>query len=164
MKKLNRIRIACIVLFLFAAWIAWETSQIREMMVSNEPGPKLFPYISAVGIAVCSILIYLFDGAKEKETEPYLTRDGWKRLLLFMAEVIIYGIGIYYAGFLLSTLVMLFIMIMTLKGGKKISILFALLFTIAATCIIYYGFKFGFQTNLPTERFWKLLGINFPFD
>lgn len=164
MKKLNRTRIACIFLILFAAWICVQTSQIKEMMVSNEPGPKLFPYISALGIAVCAVLIFFFDGAKESHSEPYLTRDGWKRLILFMAEVTVYGLGIYYIGFLFATLVMLFVLIMTLKSGKKINLLFAVLLTVGITCLIYYGFKYGFQTNLPTGRLWKIMKINFPFD
>ena len=45
MKKLNRTYIMGAVFLVFSVWVLWQTSMIPEKLVSNEPGPKLFPYI-----------------------------------------------------------------------------------------------------------------------
>ena len=52
MKKLNRTYIMGIVFIILALWVLFQTTQIPEKLVSNEPGPKLFPYISATICAV----------------------------------------------------------------------------------------------------------------
>ena len=41
-----------IVFIILALWVLFQTTQIPEKLVSNEPGPKLFPYISAIGMIV----------------------------------------------------------------------------------------------------------------
>jgi len=64
MKKLTKSRLLGILGMLFAAWIAWKAGDIPMLLVSNEPGPRLFPYISAAGIFVCSLLTMIFDGKK----------------------------------------------------------------------------------------------------
>ena len=67
MKKLNRTYVMGIVFIVFAAWVAFQTTLIPEKLVSNEPGPKLFPFISAIGMVIMAILSMIFDGKKEKE-------------------------------------------------------------------------------------------------
>ena len=44
MKKINRTYIMGVLVLALAAWIGWQTSQLPTRFVSNEPGPKLFPY------------------------------------------------------------------------------------------------------------------------
>ena len=81
MKKLNRTYVMGIVFIVFAAWVAFQTTLIPEKLVSNEPGPKLFPFISAIGMVIMAILSMIFDGKKEKEENehgaaPYLDKEG----------------------------------------------------------------------------------------
>lgn len=56
-----------IVFIILALWVLFQTTQIPEKLVSNEPGPKLFPYISAIGMIVMAVLSMIFDGKKEAE-------------------------------------------------------------------------------------------------
>ena len=67
MKKLNRTYVMGAVFIVFALWVLWQTGMIPERLVSNEPGPKLFPYISAVGMIVMAVLSMITDGRKESE-------------------------------------------------------------------------------------------------
>ena len=78
MNKINKTYIVGIICILFAAWIIWSTGDISEKLVSGEPGPRLFPYISAAGIIICSILTMIFDAPKDakREKKPFLTKDG----------------------------------------------------------------------------------------
>ena len=61
MKKLNKTYILGILCLILAAWIAWQSTKIPMRLVSNEPGPKFFPFLSAGGIALFAILTMIFD-------------------------------------------------------------------------------------------------------
>lgn len=162
MKKLNKTYIMGVVCILFSFWIFWETSRIPERLVSNEPGPKLFPYISAAGILVFSVISIIFDGAKEKkaETEPYLDADGWKRIGIIMGEAVLFAVGMKFIGFWITAMAGMMMFIQTLKGGKKINRIFAAVLSIGLGTICYIGFTKGFVIPLPKGEIWTMLGIN----
>ena len=87
MKKLNRTYIMGIVFIILALWVAFQTTQIPTKLVSNEPGPKLFPYISAIGMIVMAVLSMIFDGKKEADDNkhgaaPYLDAVSYTHLTL----------------------------------------------------------------------------------
>lgn len=165
MKKFNKTYIMGIICLLFAAWIAWQTSSIPNKLVSNEPGPKMFPYISAAGIAVMAVLSMIFDGKKEneakeaEETKPYLTKAGWLRMGLILLECLLFAIFMNLIGFWLTAMIGMFIFIWTLKGAKKINIIFAIILCVGLSSLCYFGFTRGFHIPLPSGTIWKALGI-----
>lgn len=165
MKKLNKTYATGIIAILFAIWVIWQAGGISEKLVSNEPGPRLFPYISAAGIIVCAVLSMIFDGPKEakKESKPYLDREGWKKLGIIFGEFILLSLGMHFLGFLIAACVMTFVFILTLKEDKKISYPFAVLLSIGLSCLIYFGFTKGFHLVMPTGVLWDTLGIQLPF-
>lgn len=161
MKKMNRTYIMGIVCLIFAAWIAWQTSLIPERLVSNEPGPKLFPYISAAGIAVFAVLSMIFDGAREakEEGKPYLDRAGWIRMGIILMECIVFAAGMYVIGFWFTSILGLMMFIWTLKGEKKVNVPFAVGLSIVLGTVCYFGFSKGFVIPLPKGIIWEILGI-----
>lgn len=165
MKKLSKTYIVGIVCILFAAWIIWSTGSISEKLVSGEPGPRLFPYISAAGIIICAVLSMIFDGPKDaqKEGKPYLTRDGWKRLVIIFVEILLFAAGMHFLGVLITGSVMTLVFILTLKGDKKISYPVAVLIAVGFTALVYFGFTKGFHLLLPKGELWSMLGIKLPF-
>lgn len=164
MKKFNRTYLMGIVFLIVAAWIVWQTGKIPERLVSNEPGPKFFPYLSAAGIAVFAILSMIFDGPKEKKqsAKPYLDKAGWIRLAVILGEALLFVFGMQTIGFWFSAMIGLFVFIWTLKGEKKISLVFAIIFSIALGTICYFGFTRGFHIPLPSGSVWRSLGIKMP--
>lgn len=164
MKKFNRTYVMGIVFLLVAAWIVWQTGKIPERLVSNEPGPKFFPYLSAAGIAVFAILSIIFDGPKEKtkSAKPYLDKAGWIRLAVILGEALLFVFGMQTIGFWFSAMIGSFVFIWTLKGEKKISLPFAIVFSIALGTICYFGFTRGFHIPLPSGSVWRSLGIKMP--
>jgi hypothetical protein len=166
-SKLNKSIITGFLCILFAIWIIMETGTVNSNLISNEPGPRLFPYISAAGIIICSVLSMIFDGKKErnstKEVKPYLDKMGWKRLLLIFAELLVFGIGIEWLGFLLTSIIMMIVLIWTLKGDKKINTVFAVSLSFGLSALVYFGFTKGFVIPLPTGHLWEMIGITLPF-
>ena len=165
MKKFCKTYIVGAVCILFAVWIIWTTGSISEKLVSGEPGPRLFPYISAAGIIICSVLTMIFDGPKDAKRErgPFLTRDGWKRLFIIFAEVVVFAAGMHFLGVLITGSVMTFVFILTLKREKKISYPFAAALSVGLTCLVYFGFTMGFHLLLPKGELWSMLGVKLPF-
>ena len=163
-NKLNRTYVMGIVCLILAALIAWQTTLIPERLVSNEPGPKAFPFIAAAGIAVFAILSMIFDGPKESKNgaKPYLDKAGWIRLFIVMAEALLFCLGMQFIGFWITAMVGMFVFVWTLKGDKKINVIFAVILCIALSSICYFGFTRGFHIPLPSGSVWRSLGINMP--
>ena len=167
MKKWNRTYIMGAVFLVFSAWVLWQTSMIPERLVSNEPGPKLFPYISAFGMILMAVLSMVFDGRKEAEAAkedavPYLDAAGWKRIALILAECIIFCVAMNYIGFWITAMVGMMVFILTLKADKKINLIFAIVLSIALGSICYFGFTRGFHIPLPKGALWSAIGIKMP--
>lgn len=167
MKKLNRTYIMGIVFILLSLWVVFQTTQIPEKLVSNEPGPKLFPYISAFGMIVMAVLSMIFDGKKEAEDNrrgaaPYLDAAGWKRLALIMIECIGFCIAMNLIGFWITAMIGMMMFILTLKVDKKINIVFAIVLSIALGSLCYFGFTKGFNIPLPKGVIWNVIGIKMP--
>lgn len=124
MKKLNRTYIMGIVFIILALWVAFQTTQIPTKLVSNEPGPKLFPYISAIGMIVMAVLSMIFDGKKEADDNkhgaaPYLDAAGWKRLALIMVECIVFCAAMNVIGFWITSMIGMMVFIMTRKLTRR---------------------------------------------
>lgn len=167
MKKLNRTYIMGAVFLVFSAWVIWQTSMVPNKLVSNEPGPRLFPYISAAGMIIMAVLSIIVDGRKEKEeskeeSEPYLDKAGWKRLGLIMAECLLFCIAMNGIGFWITAMAGMMVFILTLRADKKINLIFAIILSIALGSICYFGFTRGFHIPLPKGALWTSLGINMP--
>lgn len=160
--KINRTYVMGILGLALAAWVAWQTTMIPERLVSNEPGPKFFPFISAAGIALFSILSMVFDGPKDQEAKPYLDKAGWIRMGLIMAESLVFCLAMDFIGFWIDAILGLFVFVWTLKGDKKINMVFAIGFCIVLASVCYFGFTRGFHIPLPSGTLWKTLGIKMP--
>ncbi|SDZ81389.1 Tripartite tricarboxylate transporter TctB family protein [Oribacterium sp. KHPX15] len=158
MKKLNRTYVMGIFMVLFSAWIAFESAHIPELLVSNEPGPRLFPFISAIGIAVFAILSMVFDGKKD-ENKEYLDKAGYTRLAIIIAECLLFAFLMNFIGFWITSMAGLFLFIFTLKGEKKFNVIFCIIFCMLLGSICYFGFTKGFNIPLPKGTLWSSLGI-----
>lgn len=167
MKKMNRTYVMGIVFVLFSLFVIWQTTLIPEKLVSNEPGPKLFPFIAAGGMLVMSVLSVIFDGAAEAKenkagAKPYLDGAGWRRLALIFAECVVFCISMNYIGFWITGMIGMFVFIMTLKSGKKINLVFAVILSVGLASLCYFGFTKGFNIPLPKGTIWKSIGIKMP--
>lgn len=164
MKKLNRTYVMGFICLVLAGWIVWQTRSIPERLVANEPGPKFFPYISAAGIAVFAILSMIFDGPKETANgaKSYLDAAGWKRLALIMGEALVFCLGMQFIGFWLTSMIGMFMFIWTLKGDKKLNIIFAILLCVGLGSLCYFGFTRGFHIPLPKGSVFDALNITMP--
>lgn len=162
MKKFNRTYVMGTVFIIFALWVLWQTTMIPERLVSNEPGPKLFPFISAFGMIAMSVLSMVFEGKKETEAAPYLDKAGWKRLALILAECLVFCLAMNWIGFWITSMVGMLAFILTLRADKRINLVFAVVLSIALGSLCYFGFTRGFNIPLPKGVVWNMIGIKMP--
>ena len=164
MRKINRTYVLGGLGLLISAWIIWQAGEIPMRLVANEPGPRFFPYVSAAGLALFSILTMIFDAPKEakKGNKPYLDKAGWIRLAVIIAEAVVFALGMQFIGFWLTAMLGMFLFIWTLKGKKKFNLLFAILLCIGLGSLCYFGFTRGFQIPLPKGSLWEAIGVTMP--
>lgn len=164
MKKINRTYIMGVLVLVLAAWIGWQTYQMPNRFVSNEPGPKLFPYLSAIGMAVCAILSMIFEGPKEakQEKKTQITKKGWLRIGLLLLEFVVFALGMNWIGFWITSMLGTLMFFYTLKGEKKINFWVALAISVIIGSVCYFGMTKLFTIPMPKGTLWKSLGITMP--
>jgi len=167
MKKFNRTYAMGIFFLLFSAFVFWQTTLIPERLVSNEPGPKFFPFISVGGMVIMSILSMIFDGKKEVEKtkegkDVYLDAAGWKRMAIILGEALLFCLAMQFIGFWITGILGTFLFVWTLKGDKKINIVFAVLLCVGLASLGYFGFTRGFNIPLPKGKIWEALNVPMP--
>lgn len=148
--KLKRDHYVGIALFLVGAVICACTSQIQSHFAvdGSDVGPRLFPYITGIGIAVCGILTFLTT-KRTGEDKPFLDKAGWKRLGALLGLLICYAVCLYLFGFLLSTPFMLFLLILLLAGSYKLNKIVVAVISIVASVLLYWLFVKVLYVMLP---------------
>jgi putative tricarboxylic transport membrane protein len=152
MSTKMRDKIGGAVFALFGLIITLFTGQIQVPANLSEPGPRLFPYIAGVGMIICGIGMMLT--AKQSENDkPFLTKEGWKRLLIVGAVLFAYYLGLVFLGFLISTPFFTFAIIMILSSGTKLSKIGTVVIALITTAALYIIFNNVFKILLPNGIF-----------
>ncbi|MDL2229440.1 tripartite tricarboxylate transporter TctB family protein [Treponema sp. OttesenSCG-928-L16] len=140
-----------IVFAVFGIAVAVLATQIKMRANLSEPGPRLFPYIAGIGMALCGLGMAL-TAKKDGNNEAYLTKAGWKRLGIAASVLFLYYLALEYIGFIISTPLFTFAIILILASEKKINRIAAGLISLATTGILYFLFQHVFMIFLPEGR------------
>lgn len=144
MKKDKIIGIGAIITAVFFFYHT-QTVTIPENIA--EPGPRSVPYIAQALMIVCGVGIIVESMKNEEKT--FLSKEGWKKLLMAYAILFLYAIGLTFLGFILVTPFMIFIAITMLSGKKKISFLKRGIVSVGVTLSLYLIFSQAFGVMLP---------------
>lgn len=145
---MNKERVGGFVFAVFGVLVALFAGQIRMPVNSNEPGPRLFPYIAGFGMMLCGIGMML-TAPKGENKKQFLTKTGWVRLLKMAVLLFLYYLGLKFIGFIISTLVFTAVIILLLADGKKINKIASVIVAVVTTTAIYLLFDKVFQIQLP---------------
>ena len=134
--------------------------QIEPLMELEEPGPKLFPMISGVGILICGLCV--FFRKQTKEDKPFADKAGWKRMAeLFLILVIYVFIGLEYIGYLISTPILLMVLFYVLaEQDKKPKKWVCAAMGIGIGVFLYVFFHIIVELQLPKGVIFPALGLN----
>lgn len=155
---MNKNRIIGIVLALVSVLFLVMTSQLPSSRYSGMVGPKVFPYIAAGGLLLCAIaLFFKKETENEKDKGPFLDKAGWIRVLKLVILLALFPVMFKYLGFIISAVILLFIMISLFDLGKKESIWKKILVTVSVTGILYVVFIYVINIKLPTGDLIKMV-------
>lgn len=121
--------------------------QIALKNASNDPGSRVFPMIAGAGLIVCGLGIFITAGKREQKV--FLGKEGWLRVLLASAVMILYTLGLKYLGFLISTPLFLFAIISLFAQGKKSSLVGRIIYSLVVTGCVWYVFGKLLAVALP---------------
>jgi putative tricarboxylic transport membrane protein len=148
-----------IALILFAlAMIAY--TRTFPAMPGQDYGPALFPVLIGIGLIVTGGIL-VASGLRRRRTEPLFGGGEWLRsgshLVNFLAVVgglLLYIVASDWLGFILTSLLLLFVWLVLFRGGKPIS---SLAIALAVTLVVDYAFSQILLVPLPLGLLQPLL-------
>ena len=154
-----------LVMFLFFLLVIIFAKDIRLLVVNTTVDARFWPRI--IGIGGCALSILLFvqslleerkrDGGvdvKEEEMDPDDKTRSIKTLLLMF----LYILGLEYLGFVIMTLLYLFLQILVLTERNEWNYKKFLVIDLVFTFAVFVIFRYGFKMMLPTGDFVNMLG------
>ena len=156
-KKDLGLGIFCILL---AGWITSMALQLRATGYEGDPGPKMFPIMGAVIIAVCGIGLII---APEKQSKKFLTGQQWKAALSLFAVYIGFTVLFWLFGFIVTVPITLFVLTLMLSklsmsdASLKKRLITSLIFGIVFGAVLYLAYVVGLGAKMPKGLVWTLL-------
>lgn len=156
-KKDFSLGIFCI---LFAAWIAFMTMQLKVSLYEGDPGPRMFPMIGSVIMALCGI------GLLVKQDAPkgaFLTKKQWVSAAKMFSVYLAFVLLLWLLGFVIAVPVTLFVITLMLsrlsakEATLKHRIVISLIFAIVGGAALYLAYIVGLDARMPSGLVFKLL-------
>lgn len=146
MKKANYIFcgiLTAIAIFFIAIALNYPKA---ESYGTGVPGPGLWPICISIIILLCAIVLLIKQFKKKNEDEKIdIWNNNTKRVYLCMLILSIYVAVLNYLGFIISTIVMLFIFINWFAKKKWY---FTLVISVVVTLSVYYIFKYVLNVSI----------------
>ena len=152
---LKRDTVIGLLLMVLGIYAAITVGQYTIALTPGYPGPKLFPLIAAFGLTVCGTGIFVQSLMQKTAVKKYMDKAGWLRLILVVAMLAAYILGLQYFGFVISTLIILTAFTMLFGKNAKLPLWKAILFAVIITAIIYVCYVTLFHLRLPVGSITK---------
>ena len=149
-----------VVCVLLAVWITTMTLQLKPSLYEGDPGPRMFPMIGSVLLAVCGICLIVKQDAPGK---AFLTLPQWKAAGKLFCIYIAFVLLFWLFGFMIAVPVILFVITFMLSGlsikdaSIKKRLLLSLIFGIVGGAVLYLAYVVGLGAQMPKGFLIKLL-------
>lgn len=156
MKYFTKNRILALVLIVFAAIVAVMVSRFAKPVLNSigDPGPKLFPVLGIILVVSGSVGLLL---QKKDDSASFMNKEETRRLLLLAASYVLYAVGLYLIGFIISTPIMLFLVMKLMAQDKKLKLPVRIIYSVVITAILYSVFTYVLKFKLPVGVLLKFL-------
>lgn len=151
---MHRDRIVGLVTVIMGALVAFGTTQIADSNMAGDPGPKVFPFISAGILLVCGIILLVRKPAGE--AKPFLQGQEIKRFLTIIGVIAAYIVLMWAVGFAIPTFLMVLVMCLMFGKDVKTPVWQAAIYALVVTGILYVVFVMALHLRLPVGSLIKL--------
>ena len=155
-KKDFALGVICILL---AAVIIYMSLGLRATGYAGDPGPKMFPIIGSVIMAVCGIVLII---APEKEEKRFLTWTQWKAAFGLFGMYVGLALLLWLLGFIVAVPIVLFIVTFMLSklsvkdATTKHRLIISLIFGVVGGAVLYLAYVVGLKAQMPTGLLWQI--------
>lgn len=139
--------VVSLVFMVFGIFLFVESMGIKHMM-KNDVGSGFFPKVVAVaiiGVSVIRLVMTLREPAGERKKSDSDLKGGWLTIVL----IAVYVMAFQPVGFIISTMVYLFLQILVLVPKEKRSWPLTVIISVAAPIAIYALFTYAISSPLP---------------
>jgi putative tricarboxylic transport membrane protein len=143
-------RISSLIVFVIGLLITWQASKLR-LGGFHKPGPGLFPLILGLILILLS-LILLIQSKGRPGSRSFSFGESPKRIVMVYGSLLAYVAILEYAGFLLSSFLLIFFLFVVLG---EYTVKRAALTALAATAVAYVLFDVLLKSPLPKS----LIGV-----
>ena len=164
-----RTAIFAAVLLIFFALVIFFTKDIQRLVVNTTVDARFWPKVIGIGGCVLSVMLFIqgvVEGNTLKKREEKgliekpskgegLFKGDSLRTLLTLVLMFLYIAGLQTFGFIVMTLVYLFLQFMLLSESGNRKILRLAVITVLFTAIVYLLFRNVFQMMLPIGTIWS---------
>lgn len=151
---MHRDRIVGLVTVIMGALVALGTTQIADSNMAGDPGPKVFPFISAGILLVCGIILLVRKPAGE--VKPFLQGQEIKRFLTIIGVIAAYIVLMWAVGFAIPTFLMVLVMCLMFGKDVKTPVWQAAIYALVVTAVLYAVFVMALHLRLPVGSLIKL--------
>jgi putative tricarboxylic transport membrane protein len=148
----NKDRVVGIIITFLGLIVFIASMNIPINDISPDPGSRLFPLIGSTGMIIFGAGIFL--NKKESEVKPFMSRDGWIRLLKVMVIFIVYVLAIKYIGYLIASFIFMFVLVKLFAYERQIPVWKNALFSVIVTASIWIVFVKFLTVSLPSGKLW----------
>lgn len=127
--------------------------QLHDPKLANDVGPRLFPRFCGWGLVICGIGV-VYKARKSTSSKQYLSLDGWKRLWNISGVILIYTILLFLFGFIPTTPILIFVLMIMMGQSKKTYIKNATI-SVVITVLVYFLFEKVLYVMLPSGELFK---------
>lgn len=107
--------------------------------------PALYPKMLAICMFVLSLVLLLKALIKKEKDKIQFNFARLKKVFVFVVVIICYIYVMVLVGYIISTMLFIFVSILLYKGSKRQ----ALIYTLPITFAIYFGFNYLLNVMLP---------------
>ena len=140
-------------LIALGSFIIYETQGIAEAQGYAQVGPRLFPYLIGVGLAICGAVLgwqAISGGWRHVPLDEGRSRPDWMAFCVISAGIVLHMLIIGWAGFILAS-ILLFVLVARGFGSRR-PVRDAVIAVILAVTV-FVIFTLGLGLNLPKGPF-----------
>ena len=135
------------------SFVIYETQNIAETQSYAQIGPRLFPYLIGVGLALCGAVLgwqAISGGWRHVPLDDAHATPDWMAFAVISAGVILHMLVIGWAGFIIAS-ILLFVFVARGFGSRK-PVRDTIISAILAV-VVFFLFTKGLGLNLPKGPF-----------